>query len=534
MGVEKWLQFAALDVLEEMEEILRGAATTYPYIGGANCALRRMAGAAAGPCELGYWVRRIPASLRSPISLRELPYCPPPPCRMQRRRCCSHMPGKPSFAAVYKSGERVEFPSLQDSTRAVATLQDCAAMSGLLAGKCAQSGGLKYLEAGLPSEILRSIEILDVPADYFSLLGCGVDAAIWTTASSRAWGEFERAQWARLPRTIRSRSLLAVTFCDHAAGADNDLKRLRAKLEVTAKPYFQGICFVANGDLDLAAAASRNKALFGQIQLLAQLLAAERFGKAMAVAHRVMAKDATKTRTGFEHDGLRHTIAAEANKDLAAALKHPLSEGGLARPAILLNGHAYGVLAKTAAPGMAPANYSASADTEAMEQRPRRAAMIGAAAAAVAALAILVAIQPGLISSGQNSVPVPLLSVSGAMEQIAAQNPDKIWNAETEDGAAGTQRGGQVEIAAAEEHGIVAHETTAGAESAKGQAEVTAIQTSPTVVAQAIAAGEQRGAQTEAAAATQARNRPDTGRRSREVVKAALRAGGPIMHGVSQ
>ena len=78
---------------------------------------------------------------------------------------------------------------------------------------------------------------------------------------------------------------VAVTFCDLVAGRENNLKRLQARLETSAKPHFRGICFIANGDLDPAAAASRNKVLFVQIQFLAQQFAAERFGKAMAIAH---------------------------------------------------------------------------------------------------------------------------------------------------------------------------------------------------------------------------------------------------------
>ena len=355
MDKEGRLRTATQSVLDEIEGILRRAADTHPHLDGPARALRRMAKVAGRPLRIGILgeansgksslanllagVSVLPATLlanaRLPVLLTYAPY--------------------PTVAAIYESGERVTFPLLQDVARTVAAIQDCAAMSCLLAGKSVRSGALKFLEAGLPSDILRSTEILDLPADHPGLRGFRMDAAIWTTVATQAWRESERAQWAKLPQSVRSRSLLAVTFCDLVADRENNLKRLQARLDTSAKPYFQGICFVENGDPDLAAAAPRNKALFAQIQYLAHRFAAERFGKAMSVAHHVMAAAAkTGPATKSERNIFSSGAGAKAGKDLfdrnrPITLKRRLPEVGLVRPITLCNGHASGPAAKSAA-----------------------------------------------------------------------------------------------------------------------------------------------------------------------------------------
>ncbi len=334
MDKEGKLQVATQSLLDEIEGILSRAADTYPYLDAPARALRRMAKAAGRPLRVGI----LGAANSGKSSLANLlvgvPVLPAPALANAGVPALITYATIPSVAAIYESGERVAFPLLQDVAQTVAAIQDCAAMSSLLAGKCIRSGGLKFLEAGLPSDILRSIEILDLPADSPGLRGFQLDAVIWTTVATQAWPELERAQWAKLPRSVRSRSLLAVTFCDLAGDSENNLKRLQARLEASAKSYFQGICFVANGDPDLAAAAPRNNALFVQIQYLALQFAAERFGKAMAIAHRVMAKAAVKPGPGTEpvRNGLSGHAVAEAgidlfNGDRRIAFKRPLPEG---------------------------------------------------------------------------------------------------------------------------------------------------------------------------------------------------------------
>ena len=158
-------------------------------------------------------------------------------------------------------------------------------------------GTVKRLEVGLPSSILRSVEFLDLPgsanvlfsAGHHNPVSYGIDAAIWTTAATQAWRESERSHWLQLPQAIRSRGLLAVTFCDMIKG-ESDLKRLHARLEASAKPYFREICFVAAAGEDAAATAPSNTFLFRQIQSLAQEFSTARLSKATAIARR-MAKN---------------------------------------------------------------------------------------------------------------------------------------------------------------------------------------------------------------------------------------------------
>ncbi len=532
MGVDEKLQFVAQSLIDEIEGILRGAADVHPYLDGASRALKRMSKAADRPLRVGILGQANSGKSSLANLLAGVPVVPVPSLPHARMPVLLTYAPKPSAAAVYNNGERVDFPLLQDVTRAVAALQDSAAISSLLAGKCIRSGGVKFLEAGLPSSILRSIEILDFPAGSLGLRGYGVDAAIWTTVASRAWCESERAPWAKLPHSVRSRSLLAVTFCDVAAGKESDLKLLRDRLETSARPYFQGICFVSNGNLDPAAAASRNQALFAQVQFLAQHFSAERFGKAMAVAHRAVAKASAKHGTALEHSGLRSHAAVA---DILPSQKPPLPEIRLAKPAILLTGHANGTPAGTGARGTAPAVSRV--------QRPRWRA-IGAAAAAMAAVAALVAIQPGLIGTGQNTVSNPLPAFSEAVVQSTKETTEPPRIAELQDNAATAQRATQAETAALEKREISAQETAEAVENGMAPAEAAMAGPRGTDATEMAAAGERRNTQADpegrrkADASRRRRAGPEEAERHARVVAVAARRQFssivPIMHGVSQ
>ena len=368
------LRFATQSLFDEIEGILRKAADAYPYLDRPAYALRRMAKVAGRPLRVGLLGEANSGKSSLANLLVGTPVLPASPLANAGLPALLTYAPKPYAAAIYESGERVTFPLLQDVAQTVAAIQDCAAVSALLAGRCVRSGGVKFLEAGLPREILRSVEILDLPAGCTCLPGYGMDAAIWTTVATQAWRESERAQWAKLPRRVRSRSFLAVTFCDLVADRENNLKRLQARLETSAKPFFQGICFVENGAPDLAAVASSNKVLFSQIQYLAYQFAAERFGKAMAIAHRLMAKAAAKDgpATKSERSGLSSHAVAEASKglfdgNLLAALKRPRPEGKLAKRSMPHNGHAYGAAAIIAARRTAQAGHFGAATGRAIQ-----------------------------------------------------------------------------------------------------------------------------------------------------------------------
>jgi hypothetical protein len=536
MGIDDKLQIASQNALEEIERILREGAATYPYLAGSARAMRRMAKAARRPMRLA--ILGAPGSGKSALGnlLAGEIVLPAPSLPHASAPVLLKYASQPSFAAVYGNGDIVDLSSDRPPAQAVTAILNCSAMSSLFAGRCVQSGGLKYLEIGLPSATFRAIEILDLPADYAGFAGLGVDAVIWTAVASRVSRAAVQFQWAKLPRTVRYRSLLAVTYCDLVENG-NDLKWLRTKLELAAKPAFQGVCLVANGDLDLAAAAVRNKALFIQVQALAQQFATERFGRAMAVAQRALIGPALKTEAGLENDGLRILSTMRAREEFPAS--PPRSLDALEKPSILLNGHMYAALmynapAKIAASAGA-ANHSEPAPARSRMPAPRWVAS-GAAAAAMAAMVALAAMQPGLFSvAGWNAGARHALNASAPSEQPPADMLEWSRSAEAE-GAAAIKRGmSHAETAALEERAAFGPQTAAVEERANFPAGNLAAEENRAVTARAVAAHENRLVHG-AAEPKKLKAEETGGGRRRAVAEAALHktSGTLIMHGVSQ
>lgn len=128
-----------------------------------------------------------------------------------------HAP-EPTILAVYHDGRREK---LRASSRT-------------------SSQDIFRLEVGLPSERLRTFQILDLPglADArfdgsIEDLAChAADIALWCTLSTQAWKESERAAWEEIPSRLRTRGLLVATHCDllrDAADRDKLLYRLRGE-----------------------------------------------------------------------------------------------------------------------------------------------------------------------------------------------------------------------------------------------------------------------------------------------------------------
>ena len=268
-----------------------------------------------GPCGSRYWERRIPANPRWPISSREFWALPTHPVETTR------LPGLLKYApvlsvtAVCGNGERIDIPLGRNIAEAIDAHRYDGGLSGDGSGGPA---GIEYIELGLPSALLRSVEIVDFPAGRMDVAGLGMDAAIWTTVATQAWRESERARWLEVPPAVRARSLLAVTFCDLIAG-ESDRKKLRARLETTAKQYFQDICFVTNGDEKPSTAASANMVLFARVQDLARDFAAQRQAKATAIARRVAKYTFEKREDNAEREGaaaIARKFAPEAGTGL--------------------------------------------------------------------------------------------------------------------------------------------------------------------------------------------------------------------------
>ncbi len=144
------------------------------------------------------------------------------------------------------------------------------------------------LEVGLPSEVLRNVEVLDFPgsanplfySDLLAVLRHNIDAAIWASVATQAWRETERLAWVGLPQRIRRRSILAVTHCD-LIKSESDLVKLRARLDAVGQEYFSAVCFVAPPGAEGASPGEEN--LFSKIRELGDRFRDERVGKALTI-----------------------------------------------------------------------------------------------------------------------------------------------------------------------------------------------------------------------------------------------------------
>ena len=272
MDLEAKLRFAVQNLIEA-ERALRKAASAHPALEGSSRAFGRMARAANRPLRLGILGESNSGKSSLANLLVGVATLPALPVANTRLPTLLTYAPAPFVMALYETGERIT----------------------LSASLAAQRSAMKRLEVGLPASILRSVEILDFPGSANVLLpvtrqdpaGYGIDAAIWTTVATQAWRESERTHWLALPEAVRSRSVLAVTFCDVIGGGESDLKRLQARLEQSARPHFREICYVGAGDAGAAAAAPGEQALFAQVRSLAREFASRRLEKATAIARRL-------------------------------------------------------------------------------------------------------------------------------------------------------------------------------------------------------------------------------------------------------
>ena len=364
---------------------------------------------------------------------------------------------------------------------------------------------LKLIEVGIPADVLRSIEIYDIPAARRASPALPIDGAIWTTVATQAWRESERALWAKMPKAIQERSLLAVKFCDLVEGGGKNLKRLQARLETSAKPYFRAICFIEDAGDEPAAAAARNKILVAQLEFLAQEFAAERMNKAMAIARRVMTNALGKLGPALESQNsatTQHPVAKISrelfDEDWGAALTRPLAPGGVPKPAILRTQQSSGGAAKAT---LANARNAISGwPPNSLPNRRPRWVMVCAAAvvAGAAALAVFLAVRGG---EDANPVANPPSSASGVAEQDAKAEAEKRRRAEAE--AAATieaRKSAEAEAAAGAAIRKKGEEQAAAAEARrKAEAEAAAAEARRKAEAQAAAAEVRRRAEAEAA-----------------------------------
>lgn len=108
-------------------------------------------------------------------------------------------------------------------------------------------GDIRRLHVGAPMERLKQFSVVDTPglgfadseSDRRSLQACrGADVVIWCTPAMQAWKASEEKAWRALPKTVRARGVLAVTFGDEIASR-SDVDRLLERLRAEAGPYFR-------------------------------------------------------------------------------------------------------------------------------------------------------------------------------------------------------------------------------------------------------------------------------------------------------
>jgi GTPase Era involved in 16S rRNA processing len=118
----------------------------------------------------------------------------------------------------------------------------------------APAHGVRRLHLGLPASELRSMRLIDTPActsdgallDERVLGLCRrADVVVWCTPAVQAWKASEQDAWLALPRRIRQRGILAVTYKD-LIPSERDFSRLSTRLSVEAAQHFAEVVMVAS------------------------------------------------------------------------------------------------------------------------------------------------------------------------------------------------------------------------------------------------------------------------------------------------
>jgi hypothetical protein len=116
---------------------------------------------------------------------------------------------------------------------------------------------IRRVRLGVPIGLLNTYRLVETPGfatgcddlDRRTREACRrSNAAIWCTPAVQAWKASERDAWLSLPRRLRKRSILAVTYKD-AIPSERDAERLRARLRADAGPYFSSIVMIASTEV---------------------------------------------------------------------------------------------------------------------------------------------------------------------------------------------------------------------------------------------------------------------------------------------
>jgi len=125
-----------------------------------------------------------------------------------------------------------------------------------IAWNCIDSAPAQHiyrLHVGVPLDRLKTLRATDTPGlglgdesrEARTLRACrSADTVIWCTPAMQAWKASEQRVWLSLPRALRRRGILAVTFMD-AIRSKTDASRLMARLHGEAGQYFRKIVTVS-------------------------------------------------------------------------------------------------------------------------------------------------------------------------------------------------------------------------------------------------------------------------------------------------
>lgn len=114
---------------------------------------------------------------------------------------------------------------------------------------------ISFLEITMPNPRLLEFEVLDTPAHFepsvIDRVGerASLRIPVWCTSATQAWKESERQAWLRLRGSLRRPGVLALTRLDLIVG-DEQRRRLLARLEAEAGPYFHQIVQAVDPDED--------------------------------------------------------------------------------------------------------------------------------------------------------------------------------------------------------------------------------------------------------------------------------------------
>lgn len=123
-----------------------------------------------------------------------------------------------------------------------------------------------FIRVGTPSDILRGLEIVDMPGSndpardekMLSAIAAHTDALIWCTNAVNAWRESEKVTWSALPDELRDNGILVVTHVDLKA-VRKSLARVMSRVEQETGAFFTEIT-------TFAAPKARSAAPHGNIE----------------------------------------------------------------------------------------------------------------------------------------------------------------------------------------------------------------------------------------------------------------------------